>query len=163
MADQHTWHSRFMGLCNHVSEWSEDPHFLVGSVIVGPGNVVLAMGYNGLPRGVTDNDAERFNRESGEKFFWFEHGERNALYNAARVGASVEGATLYVNRFPCADCSRAIIQSGIKILVCPPIPEADGALDHSFEVGNTMLREAGVELVLFSLDGGPATHGASPS
>lgn len=147
MADQNIWHSRFMGLCNHVSQWSEDPHFLVGSVIVGPGNVVLAMGYNGLPRGVSSVEKKRFDRESGEKFFWFEHGERNALYNAARVGVPVEGATLYVNRFPCADCSRAIIQSGIKTLVCPSIPDADGALDHSFQVGHRMLLEADVKII----------------
>lgn len=147
MTDQNKWHSRFMGLCDHISKWSEDPHFIVGCVIVGSGNVVLATGYNGLPRKVKSHDAHRFDRKSGEKFFWFEHGERNALYNAARVGTSVEGATLYVNRFPCADCSRAVIQSGITVLVCPPIPEADGALDHSFQVGSTMLIEAGVEVI----------------
>ena len=149
MADAQVWHDRFMGLCNHIACWSEDPHFLVGSVIVGSGNVVLATGYNGLPRGVKNTEQSRFDRDSGEKFHWVEHGERNALYNAARIGVSVIGATLYVNRFPCADCSRAIIQSGIDKLVCPPIPEADGALDHSFQVGRTMLTEAGTEILFY--------------
>ena len=150
MADPQIWHTRFMGLCDHISQWSEDPHFLVGCVIVGSGHAILSTGYNGLPRGVSDQDISRFDRESGEKFFWFEHAERNALYNAARAGVPVAGATLYVNRFPCADCSRAIIQSGIHVLVCPPVPKADGALDDSFRAGETMLGEAGTIVTVMS-------------
>ncbi len=147
LADPRIWNSRFMGLCDHIAQWSEDPHFLVGCVIVGDGHVILSTGYNGFPRGVSGWDQNRFDRASGEKFFWFEHAERNALYNSARVGVSVVGATMYVNRFPCADCSRAIIQSGIRTIVCPPIPEADGALDNSFRAGSTMLGEAGVNII----------------
>ena len=150
MADSRCWHARFMGLCDQVSEWSEDPHFRVGCVIVDARHVVLATGYNGFPRGVQGNDSRRFDRESGEKFFWFEHAERNAIYNAASVGVPLSGATLYVNRFPCADCSRAIIQSGIGALVCPPIPEVDGALDDSFRAGAKMLEEAGLPVTVFS-------------
>ncbi len=138
------WARRFMGLCDHMASWSEDRDFHVGCVIVGPGHEIRAAGYNGLPRGVGDADDARFDRATGEKFFWIEHAERNAIYNAARAGADISGCTLYVNRFPCADCGRALIQSGIQRLVCPPIPEADGALDHSFQVSQTMLREAGV-------------------
>ena len=156
MADSQTWHARFMGLCDHVSEWSEDPHFHVGCVIVNARHVVLAAGYNGFPRGVQGHDPSRFDRESGEKFFWFEHAERNAIYNAASVGVPLSDATLYVNRFPCADCSRAIIQSGIGALVCPPIPDADGALDDSFRAGATMLEEAGLPVTIFSRAKGEA-------
>lgn len=147
MADESTWTKRFMGLCDHVAGWSEDRDFQVGCVIVSPtGNVVQAIGYNGLPRGVLAEDQGRFDRASGEKFHWFEHAERNAIYNAARAGTSVEGCTAYVNRFPCADCGRALIQAGIAHVVAPPIPEADGALDYSFQVSRTMLTEAGLRL-----------------
>jgi|TARA_B110000208_G_scaffold179745_1_gene228816 dCMP deaminase len=150
MTDKGTWATRFMGLCDHVSGWSEDRDFQVGCVIVGPeGHEIRATGYNGLPRGVSDKDDARFDRASGEKFHWIEHAERNAIYNAARAGASLAGCTLYVNRFPCADCGRAIIQSGITQIIAPPIPNADGALDYSFKVSHQMLREAGLEITEF--------------
>lgn len=146
MAEDNIWTARFMGLCDHVASWSEDRDRHVGCVIVGPiGNEVRATGYNGLPRGVSDADDARFDRASGEKFFWGEHAERNAIYNAARVGVSLEGCTMYVNRFPCADCARAIIQSGIARVISPPIPEADGALDYSFQVARRMFLEAGID------------------
>ncbi len=145
-ADISKWDRRFLALCDHIAGWSEDRDFQVGCVIVGPGHEIRSTGYNGLPRGVKDNDQSRFDRKSGEKFFWFEHAERNAVYNAARAGADVSGCTLYVNRFPCADCGRAIIQSGIKRIYCPPTPKSDGALDHSFQVSAAMLEEAGVDV-----------------
>ena len=140
------WDLRFMGLCNHISEWTEDRDFQVGAVIVGPDLAIRSTGYNGFARGVRDDVQDRYDRASGEKFFWFEHGERNAIYNAARMGVSLLGCTLYVNRFPCADCARAIIQSGIKTVCCPPKPLQDGALDHSFDVSETMLAEAGLPI-----------------
>jgi len=142
------WDHRFMALCNHLSEWTEDRDFKVGAVIVGPGLEIRSTGYNGFARGVRDDEEVRYDRASGEKFHWFEHAERNAIYNAARMGVQLAGCTLYVNRFPCADCGRAIIQSGILRLYCPPVPEFDGALDHSFSVSLTMLNEAGVDVCL---------------
>ncbi len=141
------WNIRFLEICNTVASWSEDRDRHVGAVIVGPGNVVVATGYNGLPRGVSDQEDARFDRESGEKFFWIEHAERNAIFNAARVGAALDGCVIVVNRFPCADCARAIIQTGIREVVSPPIPENDGALDHSFQVSAVMFREAGVLVI----------------
>jgi dCMP deaminase len=150
MADEQIWARRFMGLCDHIACWSEDRDFHVGCVIVAAGShEVRAMGYNGLPRGVLADDDSRFDRASGEKFHWFEHAERNAIFNAARAGTAIEGCIAYVNRFPCADCSRALIQSGIAAIVAPPIPADDGALDHSFRVSLQMLEEAGVEVAAY--------------
>lgn len=140
------WNKRFLEVCNTVAGWSEDRDRHVGAVVVGPGNEIRATGYNGLPRGVKASSDARFDRPSGEKFFWIEHAERNAIYNAARSGAALDGCTIYVNRFPCADCARAIIQSGIVRVVSPAIPENDGALDHSFQVAAVMLSEAGVKV-----------------
>lgn len=138
-----------MALCEHVSEWTEDRDFNVGAVVVGVDLEVRSLGYNGLSRGVSDHDDERFNRKSGEKFFWFEHAERNAIYNAARMGTPLNDCTIYINRFPCADCARAVIQSGISTVCCPPKPTHDGALDHSFDVSEIMLAEAGIQLIEF--------------
>ena len=146
MASEDIWAARFMGLAAHMAGWSEDRDRYVGAVIVGPGHEVRASGYNGLPRGVSDRDDSRFDRASGTKFFWIEHAERNAIYNAARSGAALDGCTIYVTRFPCADCARAVIQSGIRRLVCPPVPENDGALDASFAAAEIMLREAGIDI-----------------
>lgn len=146
MADQSTWDQRFLTLANTIAGWSEDRDFHVGAVIVGPNQEIRATGYNGLPRGVSSDDPARFDRASGEKFFWFEHAERNAIYNAARVGVASNGCTIYINRYPCADCARAIIQCGIKRIVCPSKPEYDGALDASFDASEIMLGETGVTL-----------------
>lgn len=143
---QAKWDRRFSDLCNHISQWTEDRDFKVGAVIVGPDLEIRSTGYNGFPRGVRDDAEHRYDRSSGEKFFWFEHGERNAIYNAARMGVSVDGCTLYVNRYPCSDCARGIIQAGIKRVVCPPKPVNDGALDHSFDVSEIMLRESGIKI-----------------
>jgi len=146
---QDKWDRRFLALCDHISQWTEDRDFKVGAVIVGPDLEIRSTGFNGLPRGIKADDESRFDRTSGEKFFWFEHAERNAIYNAARFGAAIAGCTLYVNRFPCADCARAIVQSGIKKVCCPQKPEFDGALDHSFDVSEVILNESGVKLNAF--------------
>ncbi|MEM7047358.1 MAG: deaminase [Pseudomonadota bacterium] len=139
---QGRWHRRFAILCDHIAAWSEDVDYHVGAVIVGKALEIRATGFNGLPRGVSAQDKKRFHRPSGEKFFWFEHAERNAIYHAARLGVSIEGCAIYINRFPCADCARAIIQSGLGYVFCPPIDEDDGMLDKSFKAAATMLEEA---------------------
>jgi len=138
------WDRRFLDLCEHISCWSEDRDRGVGAVIVGPDLEIRSTGYNGFARGVHPSDDERHKRTSGEKFFWVEHGERNAIYNAARIGVVLQNCTIYVNRYPCADCARAILQSGITKVVCPPKPQFDGALDHSFDVAAVMFTEVGM-------------------
>lgn len=149
---QQKWHRRFFDLSDHISKWTEDRDFSVGAVIVDDAHVVRSTGYNGLPRGISDKDETRFDRKSGEKFFWFEHAERNAIYNAARMGTPLDGCTIYVNRFPCSDCARAIIQSGIASVYCPPKPVNDGALDHSFDVSEVLLKEAGLTVMAHNDD-----------
>jgi len=105
----------FMTLAYTAALCSKDVRTKVGAVIVGPGNEIISIGYNGLPRGANDDDEERQQRPG--KYQWFEHAERNAIYNAARVGVSVNNCTIYTPYYPCSDCMRAIIQSGIKRLV----------------------------------------------
>jgi dCMP deaminase len=143
------WDRKYLALALHVASWSKDPSTKVGSVIVGPTNEVRSLGFNGFPRGVNDDVPERWLRP--EKYFWCEHGERNAVYNAARMGVSTMASTLYVTSYPakfgpCDDCARAIIQSGIARLVTEP-PAGD--LERwavSFKRGSDMLKEAGVEI-----------------
>jgi dCMP deaminase len=109
------WDKRWMEIAQHFGTWSKDPSTKVGCVIVGSSNQVLSQGFNGFPRGATDSLARYHNR--AVKYKWVEHAERNAVYNAARTGTSLMQATLYVPWFPCAECARAVAQSGITTLV----------------------------------------------
>ena len=113
------WHYRFMDIAKLISTWSKDTSTKTGAVIVGPDKEIRATGYNGFVRGVDDDVFERFERPT--KYDFFEHAERNAIYNACLCGTSVKGCVLYATHFPCTDCTRAIIQSGIKLVVTNPL------------------------------------------
>ncbi|MXN17719.1 dCMP deaminase [Pseudooceanicola sp. GBMRC 2024] len=147
MTDDSEWHGRFMAICDLLAGFSEDRDRQVGAVIVGSGHVIRATGWNGLPRGIAADD-DRLDRASGRKFHWVEHAERNAIFNAARIGVSLEGCTLYTNVFPCADCARALIQAGITELCAPCPPARDSKLGESFAISARMLAEAGVDHVV---------------
>lgn len=142
------WSERFIQLAEFVSRWSKDPSTKCGAVIVGEDNNVLATGFNGFPRGVVeDEDSGRWERPG--KYEWVEHAERNAIYNAARDGARLRGATMYLNYAVecCADCTRAIIQSGIKRVVGPnrPFPGKGKGTHYDVHGANKiMFEEAGV-------------------
>jgi dCMP deaminase len=148
-----SWDERFFSLCMLLSSWSEDRSRQVGSVIVGAGNVILGTGYNGLPRKVSADDETRHSRENGEKYLWFEHAERNAIYNMARAGIATSGCRIYINNFPCADCARAIIQSGIIQLNSFAPDVADLNFTRHYRVAEMMLMESGVEIRLFEKKG----------
>jgi dCMP deaminase len=144
-----TWDRRFFEMCTLLGSWSEDRSRQVGCVIVGRANDVRALGFNGLPRGVNGGVDERHRREDGEKYYWFEHAERNAIYNAARAGTPIEGCRLYASLFPCAECVRAMIQSGIVSVHTHSPPQMDVTYSRSFEVAIEMLEESGVELYIY--------------
>lgn len=126
---------------------SKDPRTKIGAIIVGPDNEIRSSGYNGFPRGCDDDVEERYVHP--EKYYWFEHAERNAIYNAARIGVSTRGCTLYTQAIPCADCARAIIQSGIKKIVIHKGFEFTSTPKwlESIERSKIMLAECGVEVV----------------
>lgn len=98
-----------------VAARSKDPNTKTGCIIVGPDHEIRTTGYNSFPRGIVDNVPMRLERP--EKYFWIEHAERNAIYNAARVGVPLLDCTLYLNWLCCMDCARAIIQVGITHVV----------------------------------------------
>jgi dCMP deaminase len=110
------WDKKFQDVTKLVASWSKDRSTKCGTVIVGRNNEILSTGYNGFPVGVNDDIESRHDRP--EKYFYTEHGERNAIYHAARNGHSLENSILYTNWFPCSDCARAIIQSGINEVHC---------------------------------------------
>ncbi len=112
------WDQLYITMCYLVGMRSKDPHTHMGSIIADADNVLVATGYNSLPRGVEVDESEiRLSRENGEKYFWLEHAERNAIYNAARRGTILKGCKIYVPWLPCTDCARGIIQTGISEVI----------------------------------------------
>lgn len=109
----------FLDIARHVSTRSKDRSTKVGCVIVGPDNEIRSTGYNSFPRGINDDAPERHERP--EKAYWVEHAERNAIYNAARVGTPLKGCRIFIPYFPCAHCARAIAQVGIVEVICTKI------------------------------------------
>lgn len=112
-----SWDQYFITMCYIIATRSKDESTKHGCVIVTPDNRVMSTGYNSFPSGINDNVKERQSHVNGEKYFYIEHSERNAIYSAAKYGIPLNGCRLYVQGTPCADCARAIIQAGIKEVV----------------------------------------------
>ena len=138
------WDRRFLELARHVGQWSKDKSRKVGCVIVGTSREIRAIGYNGFPRGTDDDSAERHDRPA--KYFWTEHAERNAIYQAARVGIAVQGCTMYLSWFPCMDCARALVQAGIARLVAAKPDVSEPEWGKHFEEATKLLCEAEISI-----------------
>ena len=115
--DYISWDEYFMGVAIMSGMRSKDPSTQVGACIVSQDNKILSMGYNGFPIGCSDDDFPwtREGEPLDNKYFYTTHSELNAILNYR--GGSLEGAKLYVSLFPCNECAKAIIQSGIKTIV----------------------------------------------
>lgn len=146
------WDFRFLRLAKEVATWSKDRSTQVGAVIVGEDKTPGPYGFNGFPRAIDDDIEDRHSRPM--KYKWTEHAERNAIYNAARIGMSLKGCTIYVTHLPCADCTRAIVQVGIRRVVvdADSLENADFASRWSDDdkITKDMLDEARVDLGLLS-------------
>lgn len=140
-----TWTTRWMDMVDLVASWSKDRSTKVGCVIIDDRQVILSSGWNGFPRGIDDTVESRHERPA--KYKWTEHAERNAIYNAAANGIKLRGATMFIRWFPCSDCARAIIQSGIATLVCTE-PNFDNEIwGADFRVSHEMLVEAKINII----------------
>ncbi|MBR5207487.1 MAG: dCMP deaminase family protein [Erysipelotrichaceae bacterium] len=138
-----SWDEYFMGLAHLSALRSKDPITQVGACIVDGNNKVVSIGYNGFPMGCSDDEFP-WGREGGmleSKYAFVVHAELNAILNSPR---SLAGCTLYVSLFPCNECAKAIIQSGIRKVVyeCDKYAKEDNVI-----ASKKMLRAAGVELV----------------
>lgn len=139
--DYITWDEYFMGVALLAAHRSKDPHSQVGSCIVSTDNKILSIGYNGFPRGCSDDVFPWAREGSGldTKYVYVTHSELNAILNFR--GGSLEGSKMYVTLFPCNECSKAIIQSGIKELIFADDKYADTT---SVIASKRMLDAAGV-------------------
>jgi dCMP deaminase len=145
------WQNRFTNIANQIATWSKDTT-KVGCVVVDDYCNILATGYNGYPRGVRDDIESRKQRPT--KYLFTAHAEANAVFSAARMGIRLQDSTLFLSNLyknvtmPCADCAKAIVQAGIKRVVCEhPSIDSDIWNEH-FEVTNKIFTEAGIEVVL---------------
>ena len=136
------WDEYFMGVALLAAERSKDPSTQVGACIVDESNRILSTGYNGFPQGCSDDEFP-WNRDEAEgetKYPYVVHAELNAVLNAQ--GKSLIGAKLYVGLFPCNECAKAIIQSGIREVVYLS-NKYDG--EPNVEQSKKMLTAAGVK------------------
>ncbi len=137
------WDEYFMGIALLSAKRSKDPSTQVGACIVDDDHKVVSIGYNGMPRGIADKD---LTWEKGEglhsKYLYVCHAEFNAILNI-RNGSSLKGCTVYVTLFPCNECTKAIIQTGIKKIVYLSDKYADTI---GMQASRKMLELAGVEV-----------------
>lgn len=139
--DYISWSEYFMGIAHLSGMRSKDPSTQVGACIVSNENKILSVGYNGFPTGCSDDEFPwaRDGEELETKYPYVTHGEMNAILNYR--GGSLEGTKLYVSLFPCNECTKAIIQAGIKKIVY----DSDKyALSPSTIASKKMLEAAGV-------------------
>lgn len=138
-----TWDEYFMGVAKLSAKRSKDPGTQVGACIVSNDNKILSMGYNGFPKGCSDDEfpwnKDEANDPYDTKYFYSTHSELNAILNYR--GGSLEGSKLYVTLFPCNECAKAIIQSGIKTLIYAEDKYADTS---SVRASKRMLNAAGI-------------------
>jgi dCMP deaminase len=140
------WDLRFLQLAGTVGTWSRDPSTKVGAVVVRRNKTISSLGFNGFPRNVFDDPASYADRKT--KYQMTVHAELNAILAAAE---KPEGCLLYVDPFPpCVECSKAIIQSGVDWVVSwEPTPDQIERWGESFDASEAMLRQAGVNRVLY--------------
>jgi len=137
-----SWDDYFMTMVYLAAMRSKDAATHIGAVIVDDRNVVRSTGYNSFVRGIDDAVPER--QERPEKYFWFEHAERNAIYSAGR---DLQGCCMYTNGIPCMDCARGVVQAGIKEVIVDKNWDDDNAEKWAEEAKRSrqMFLEAGVK------------------
>ena len=135
------WDEYFMGIALLSTERSKDPSTSVGACIVSEDNKILSVGYNGMPMGCSD-DEYPWERDGGNldtKYLYVCHAELNAILNY--TGSHMKGAKVYTTLFPCNECTKAIIQSGITEIIykCDKYADTDSVI-----AAKRMLESAGV-------------------
>ena len=117
--DYLNWDEYFMALAKLSAKRSKDPSTQVGACVVSSDNRILSIGYNGAPNGYDDNDFPwgRDGNPLDTKYLYVIHAERNAILNYRGSKMDFKGAKIYVDLFPCNECAKEIIQSGISEVV----------------------------------------------
>ena len=138
-----SWEEYFMGVAALSAKRSKDPNTQVGACLVNTDKRIVGIGYNGFPNGCSDDVfpwQKNDNNYLNTKYPYVVHAEPNAILNST---SSLKGATLYVTLFPCNECAKLIIQSGIKEVVYGCDKYHD---DESFKASRKMFEAAGVKM-----------------
>ena len=141
--DHISWDEYFMGIAMLAARRSKDPNTQVGACIVSQDNIIISTGYNGMPKGCSDDEFpwdRKGENEAATKYPYVVHAELNAILNAS--GRDLRGSRIYVALFPCNECAKAIIQSGIKEVIYLSDKYHDTMLNL---VSKRMLSAAGVK------------------
>ncbi|MFW5629443.1 MAG: deoxycytidylate deaminase [Acetivibrio ethanolgignens] len=140
--DYINWDTYFMGIAMLSSMRSKDPNTGVGACIVSEDNKILSLGYNGMPIGISDDEYpwEREGDPLDTKYPYVCHAELNALLNY--TGSRLQGAKVYVTLFPCNECTKALIQSGIKEVIYGSDKYADS---NSVRASKRMMDTVGIK------------------
>ena len=136
------WDHRFLELAKHIATWSKDPSTKVGCVVVGSDREIRSTGFNGFPRGISDDEGRLTDRS--KKYPLICHAEENAIMHAARIGMTLKGCSAYVTWPPCCRCARSLIQAGVSEIVYPDGCEIPERWREDFDTSHGMLSEAGV-------------------
>lgn len=148
--DYITWDEYFMGIAKLSGMRSKDPNTQVGACIVNQENRIVSVGYNGMPSGCNDDEYpwERDSKENlDNKYPYVVHAELNAILNNRH--GSLEGCRIYVSLFPCNECAKAIIQSGIKEVIYIEDKYKD---EDNVKASKRMLYSAGVKVRQYAID-----------
>ena len=145
--DYISWDEYFMGVALLSAMRSKDPNTQVGACIVNDDNRIVSVGYNGFPRGCSDEDfpwERKADNQNDTKYPFVCHAELNAILNSNGIGG--KGSRIYVALFPCNECAKAIIQAGIKEIIY--ISDKYYDTDNN-RASRRMLDAAGVKLTKF--------------
>ena len=140
--DYISWDEYFMGIAMLAAKRSKDPSTQVGACIVSQDNIIISTGYNGMPAGCSDDEFPWGREGEDTKYPYVVHAELNAILNAN--GRDLRGSKLYVALFPCNECAKAIIQSGVKEVYYLSDKYAD---TPSTQASKRMLNAAGVKCI----------------
>jgi len=139
--DYFDWDETFIQVCHVIAQRSKDPSTQTGACIVNDKNIIVGMGYNGFPRGCSDGKLpwKREGKFCDNKYAFVVHAEENAILNA---NTRVEDARMYCILFPCNECTKVIIQSGIREVI---YEDDKYHHDNIWKASRKMLDMAGVK------------------
>ena len=142
-----SWDECFMQMAHIMAERSKDPSTQAGAIVVDQNNVIVGAGYNGFPRGVEDEDNLPWEREGDfaeTKYPYVCHAEENAIYNA---NGSTKDCKIYCTLFPCNECAKTIIQTGVKEVIYESDKHAELP---AFKASRKLLKIAKIKLREYS-------------
>ena len=150
--DYISWDEYFMGIALLSARRSKDPSTQVGACIVSSENRILSVGYNGMPRSC-DDDEYPWDREGGAletKYMFVCHAELNAILNYSSANGTLKGSKVYTTLFPCNECAKALVQSGVGEIVYYSDKYSTTDSTHA---AKRMFRSAGIKLTPYEFSG----------